>query len=115
MEKNNVDRFFEVAPLAMFYYIHVYISAEIFHYISADNAVLYFCRRCFKIFLQALYGIASSRDRWRTCTSYAKSVNGKAVGRMFVERHFDERSKDEVCINTLIQYGVRWSVSVVLL
>ncbi|XP_070560617.1 membrane metallo-endopeptidase-like 1 [Ptychodera flava] len=42
---------------------------------------------------EVLYGTASESARWQTCVGQVNSVMGFAVGRMFVDVHYDEESK----------------------
>jgi len=44
-------------------------------------------------FNKAMSGTEHDRARWRTCTSYVNENFGMAVGRLFIEKHFDERAK----------------------
>ncbi|XP_070562167.1 membrane metallo-endopeptidase-like 1 [Ptychodera flava] len=42
---------------------------------------------------EVLYGAASERVRWQTCVDHVNDVMRFAVGRMFVDVHYDEESK----------------------
>ncbi|KAL8599693.1 hypothetical protein ACOMHN_064139 [Nucella lapillus] len=44
-------------------------------------------------YFKMVYGSESERSRWRECVSYVKDNMGNAVGRLFIEKHFDETSK----------------------
>ena len=44
-------------------------------------------------FHQALYGTETDRARWRTCTSYTNQNFGMALGRLFVNKYFEESAK----------------------
>ncbi|KAK7093251.1 neprilysin-1-like [Littorina saxatilis] len=46
-----------------------------------------------KDYFKTVYGSESERSRWRECVSYVNDHMGNAVGRLFVEEHFDENSK----------------------
>ena len=48
---------------------------------------------------QTLYGSEVDRSRWRDCVSYVSDNMGNAVGRLFVEKHFDEAAKTVVSIH----------------
>ena len=41
-------------------------------------------------------GAAGEPDRWKLCVSYANDNAGFAVGRLFVEHHFNDNSKAKV-------------------
>ncbi|KAK7475945.1 hypothetical protein BaRGS_00032834, partial [Batillaria attramentaria] len=43
-----------------------------------------------------VFGSETERARWRECVSYVSDNMGNAVGRLFVEEHFDETSKSTV-------------------
>lgn len=45
---------------------------------------------------QALTGTDQERTRWQTCINYVNENFGMAVGRMFIEEHFDENAKANV-------------------
>jgi predicted metalloendopeptidase len=49
--------------------------------------------------MQVIYGTASARARWRTCTSYVNGNLGLAVGRLFVKETFRETAKNDVSFN----------------
>lgn len=49
---------------------------------------------CFSF--QVLYGTDSDRARWRTCVSYTNDNFGMAVGRLFVQKYFNEGAKASV-------------------
>ena len=53
-------------------------------------------------FAQVLYGTDTERARWRVCVTYTNDNFGMAVGRMFVEKHFNEEAKKTVCFLMLI-------------
>lgn len=44
-------------------------------------------------FNKAMLGTEQERARWRGCVNYVNSNLGMAVGRMFVQEHFEERAK----------------------
>ncbi|XP_050414611.1 neprilysin-4 [Patella vulgata] len=44
---------------------------------------------------RVVFGIKREQPRWKMCAEYVKNTLGHAVGRMFVERYFDESSKDK--------------------
>ncbi|XP_076451583.1 neprilysin-1-like [Babylonia areolata] len=46
-----------------------------------------------KDYYKTVFGSESERSRWRECVSYVNDNMGNAVGRLFVEKHFDETSK----------------------
>ncbi|XP_023930213.1 neprilysin isoform X2 [Lingula anatina] len=43
---------------------------------------------------KVLYGTDTDQARWRKCVSYATDNMGMAVGRLFVEEHFNSESKE---------------------
>ncbi|CAH1775260.1 unnamed protein product [Owenia fusiformis] len=45
-------------------------------------------------YVKILYGTASDRSRWRQCVSYANDHFGMAVGKLFVNKAFDESAKE---------------------
>ncbi|XP_070560616.1 membrane metallo-endopeptidase-like 1 [Ptychodera flava] len=51
---------------------------------------------------EVLYGAASESARWQTCVNHVNSAMGFAVGRMFVDVHYDEESK--VRTNKMIDF-----------
>ena len=50
-------------------------------------------RANFDFYGTALTGATEQRDRWRRGVSFVEGAMGEAVGRLYVEGHFDERSK----------------------
>ncbi|KAL5013750.1 hypothetical protein ScPMuIL_008020 [Solemya velum] len=46
-----------------------------------------------KEYHKTIYGSPTERARWRDCVSYVNENMGNAVGRMFVEEHFNEEAK----------------------
>ncbi|PRI12405.1 M13 family metallopeptidase [Leucobacter massiliensis] len=50
-------------------------------------------RANFDFYGTALTGAPEQRERWRRGVSFVEGAMGEAVGRLYVERHFDERSK----------------------
>lgn len=50
-------------------------------------------RANFDFYGTALTGATEQRDRWRRGVSFVEGAMGEAVGRLYVERHFDEDSK----------------------
>ncbi|UOR01691.1 peptidase M13 [Leucobacter allii] len=50
-------------------------------------------RANFDFYGTALTGAPEQRDRWRRGVSFVEGAMGEAVGRIYVERHFDERAK----------------------
>ena len=58
----------------------------------------------FLLHVQAMYGVATHRPRWRSCVGAANENFGMAVGRLFVETKFDEDAKNVVgtaCVHFL--------------
>lgn len=53
-------------------------------------------RANFEFYGTALTGAPEQRDRWRRGVSFVEGAMGEAVGRLYVERHFDENSKAEM-------------------
>ncbi|GAA1777051.1 M13 family metallopeptidase [Leucobacter iarius] len=53
-------------------------------------------RANFDFYGTALTGAPEQRDRWRRGVSFVEGAMGEAVGRLYVERHFDENSKAEM-------------------
>ncbi len=47
----------------------------------------------FDFYGTALTGATEQRDRWRRGVSFVEGAMGEAVGRLYVEQHFDENSK----------------------
>ncbi len=50
-------------------------------------------RANFDFYGTALTGAPQQRERWRRGVSFVEGAMGEAVGRLYVERHFDERAK----------------------
>ncbi|SJN08486.1 Metallopeptidase [Leucobacter sp. 7(1)] len=50
-------------------------------------------RANFDFYGTALTGATEQRDRWRRGVSFVEGAMGEAVGRIYVERHFDEDAK----------------------
>ncbi|WP_053353737.1 M13 family metallopeptidase [Leucobacter musarum] len=50
-------------------------------------------RANFDFYGTALTGAPEQRDRWRRGVSFVEGAMGEAVGRLYVEGHFDERAK----------------------
>ena len=50
-------------------------------------------RANFDFYGTALTGAPEQRERWRRGVSFVEGAMGEAVGRLYVERHFDERAK----------------------
>ena len=50
-------------------------------------------------FPQVLHGVTGEPERWKLCVSYANDNMGFAVGRLFVENHFNDNSKQKVNIS----------------
>ena len=50
-------------------------------------------RANFDFYGTALTGAPEQRERWRRGVSFVEGAMGEAVGRIYVERHFDERAK----------------------
>ena len=50
-------------------------------------------RANFDFYGTALTGATEQRERWRRGVSFVEGAMGEAVGRLYVERHFDENSK----------------------
>ncbi|WP_449282675.1 M13 family metallopeptidase [Leucobacter sp.] len=50
-------------------------------------------RANFDFYGTALTGAPEQRDRWRRGVSFVEGAMGEAVGRLYVERHFDETAK----------------------
>ena len=46
--------------------------------------------------LQILTGSGTERPRWEVCVGFAGKHLGAAVGRIFVEKKFDENAKEKV-------------------
>lgn len=53
-------------------------------------------RANFDFYGTALTGATEQRERWRRGVSFVEGAMGEAVGRLYVERHFDEASKAEM-------------------
>jgi len=51
--------------------------------------------------VKAVHGVKQDEPRWRMCVRYVNDNFGMAVGRIFVERHFNERAKANVSIHRL--------------
>ncbi|MBN9613755.1 MAG: peptidase M13, partial [Actinobacteria bacterium] len=53
----------------------------------------------------ALTGATEQRDRWRRGVSFVEGAVGEAVGRLYVERHFDESAKGsmDVLVGNLVE------------
>lgn len=50
----------------------------------------------FEFYGTVLTGATEQRERWRRGVSFVEGAMGEAVGRLYVERHFDENSKAEM-------------------
>ncbi|WP_336660203.1 M13 family metallopeptidase [Leucobacter sp. USHLN153] len=53
-------------------------------------------RANFDFYGTALTGAPEQRERWRRGVSFVEGSMGEAVGRLYVERHFDESAKSEM-------------------
>ncbi|GAB2563089.1 M13 family metallopeptidase [Leucobacter ruminantium] len=53
-------------------------------------------RANFDFYGTALTGAPEQRERWRRGVSFVEGAMGEAVGRLYVEQHFDEESKAEM-------------------
>ena len=53
-------------------------------------------RANFDFYGTALTGAPEQRERWRRGVSFVEGAMGEAVGRLYVEQHFDEASKAEM-------------------
>ncbi|MBO1901403.1 peptidase M13 [Leucobacter weissii] len=62
-------------------------------------------RTNFEFYGTALTGAPEQRDRWRRGVSFVEGAVGEAVGRLYVERHFDESAKAsmDVLVEHLIE------------
>ncbi|QIM15485.1 peptidase M13 [Leucobacter insecticola] len=62
-------------------------------------------RANFDFYGTALTGATEQRDRWRRGVSFVEGSMGEAVGRLYVERHFDEDAKAamDVLVEHLIE------------
>jgi len=62
-------------------------------------------RANFEFYGTALTGAPEQRDRWRRGVSFVEGAMGEAVGRLYVERHFDESAKAsmDVLVGHLIE------------
>ncbi|XP_056008962.1 neprilysin-4-like [Ostrea edulis] len=47
-------------------------------------------------FYQVLYGSSHIRSRWRKCVALAVDYMGLPIGRLFVQKHFDEEAKSGI-------------------
>ncbi len=64
-------------------------------------------RANFDFYGTALTGAPEQRERWRRGVSFVEGAMGEAVGRIYVERHFDERAKaamDELVAHLIEAY-----------
>ena len=59
----------------------------------------------FDFYGTALTGATEQRERWRRGVSFVESSVGEAVGRLYVERHFDESAKAsmDVLVGNLVE------------
>ena len=70
----------------------------------------------FSFYGTALTGVTKQRDRWKRGVSLVESVMGEAVGRIYVEEHFDHTAKaamDDLVANLIQAYresiaGLDW-------
>ena len=62
-------------------------------------------RANFDFYGTALTGATEQRERWRRGVSFVEGAVGEAVGRLYVERHFDEASKAsmDVLVGNLVE------------
>lgn len=58
----------------------------------------------FEFYGTALTGTPEQRERWKRGVSFVEGAMGEAVGRLYVEQHFDEQAKSEM--DTLVDYLV---------
>lgn len=73
-------------------------------------------RANFDFYGTTLTGAPEQRDRWRRAVSFVEGAMGEAVGRIYVEQHFDDTSKAEmdVLVANLIEayrqsiLGLEW-------
>lgn len=56
----------------------------------------------FEFYGTALTGTPKQRDRWKRGVSFVEGAMGEAVGKLYVERHFDETAKAEM--DKLVDY-----------
>jgi putative endopeptidase len=69
-----------------------------------------FVQENFDFYGRMLTGADSLRDRWKRGVGLVQGAMGEAVGRIYVERHFDAKAKgamDELVANLLDAYRVR--------
>lgn len=59
-------------------------------------------RANFEFYGTTLTGTPEQRERWKRGVSFVEGAMGEAVGKLYVERHFDERAKAEM--DTLVDY-----------
>lgn len=62
-------------------------------------------RANFDFYGTALTGATEQRERWRRGVSFVEGAMGEAVGRLYVERHFDESAKAsmDVLVGNLVE------------
>lgn len=58
----------------------------------------------FEFYGTVLTGTPEQRERWKRGVSFVEDAMGEAVGRLYVEQHFDEQAKSEM--DTLVDYLV---------
>lgn len=58
------------------------------------------------LFLQALYGTTSEAAVWRQCALYVNNNMDNAVGRLYVQEAFSEKSKELVSEGLIIYWRV---------
>lgn len=58
----------------------------------------------FEFYGTALTGTPEQRERWKRGVSFVEGSMGEAVGRLYVEQHFDKQAKSEM--DTLVDYLV---------
>ncbi|WP_024357021.1 M13 family metallopeptidase [Leucobacter chironomi] len=74
---------------------------------SASLLTQQLSRANFDFYGTALTGAPEQRERWRRGVSFVEGAMGEAVGRLYVERHFDETSKgamDELVAHLIEAY-----------
>lgn len=52
---------------------------------------------------QVLYGSSHIRSRWRKCVALAVDYMGLPIGRLFVQKHFDEEAKSGVRMSMFLK------------
>jgi len=88
----NLDKAFKLFP------IDTWKTYMKWHLINdmAENLSIEFEQQAFNFYSTTLYGVATMKPRWKRALSKTNSNVGEQLGKLFVEKHFPEESKQKV-------------------